>query len=147
MSTSSSSSRVCIIARFHFSFVLSLFFVIFPSSFLSFSFFSFSARSLGSCKVAASYVLCLRRVESTWFFASGGLPISAISKSGFGVFERCNSTRSLTQIPYCNLSTVVNTREVLSIRRECEPADSSVINHPFLAYSSIRIPENDGAIP
>ena len=40
----------------------------------------------------------------------------------------------------------MSAREVLSIRGECEPTDSLMIDPPFLAYLAIRIPEDDGAI-
>ena len=64
----------------------------------------------------------------------------------FGRFERCDLTCIFTEIPDYDLSTPVGAREVLSIGGECERAYACDAGQPFLAYLSIRIPENDAAI-
>ena len=94
----------------------------------------------------------LRVPETKSAIVGDGRKYSAIWGPGtifefeFGRFERCDSTCIFTEIPDCGLSTPVGAREVLSIGGECEPAYACDGGQPFLAYLSIRIPENDGPV-
>ena len=61
--------------------------------------------------------------------------------------ECCRSTNVLTDIPDSNVMALVNGREVSPIGGECKPRDACEVDCPFPTYPSVRVPEDDRAIP
>ena len=49
----------------------------------------------------------------------------------------------MLEIPNCNHIVQASAREIPAVRAKCESKGVQVVGHPFLAYLSIFIPDND----